>query len=96
MIANIYFNGLQFTNSRSGFVLKPSVTEFSKAWAVPTNRGLALKPPEPPRLLTTPRHRLVSGFKPTLVIRAVWAMNDNVVVSSHRLAATQDHDGIVC
>jgi hypothetical protein len=39
---------------------------------------------------------LVSGFKPTLVIRAVWAMNDNVVVSSHRLAATQDHDGIVC
>jgi hypothetical protein len=24
MIENIYFNGLQLTNSRSGFVLKPS------------------------------------------------------------------------
>jgi hypothetical protein len=27
MIENIYFNGLQFTNSRIGFVLKPSVSD---------------------------------------------------------------------
>jgi len=39
MIEKIYFNGLQFTNSCSGFVLKPSVSEWMEEAQTPSLQG---------------------------------------------------------